>query len=106
MSEKKLKRRKFLADFLFAGGTLTAAAFLAKVSLEDEPPRPEKTPEPQQCLKTPEPPPLDGAVEPPMVKGDVAEPVPPHRPMPGEMAIPKPEAKLAGLVASPMDTKE
>ena len=35
MSKDKLQRRKFLADVLFAGGGLTAAALLAKMATSE-----------------------------------------------------------------------
>jgi len=36
MSEEKIKRRRFLADILFAGGAISAAALLAKSTLSGE----------------------------------------------------------------------
>jgi hypothetical protein len=97
MSEDKMKRRRFLADILFAGGAISAAALLAKASQSTAPAGPTATPVvanptyqadpadphldgevalPQvQTPKTPEPV-LGGKVQAPQphVKGDVAPP--------------------------------
>ena len=95
MSNDKIKRRRFLADILFAGGAISAAALLAKVSQTPAPPiqtptpacsqSPVATPEIQldgevampQALpsKTPEPVLGGKVVQPqPQVKGDFAQP--------------------------------
>lgn len=118
MSEdKKLKRRKFLADCLFAGGGLTAAAFLAKIGASSggtEPPVATKTPVdpgtpiaqdppmPGAAVPPKHPPELAGEVavpEEPMIEGDVVTPDPvhvkgkvaaPEPATPGRMAVPQP----------------
>lgn len=60
MSKGKTRRRRFLADLLFAGGTLTAVAFLAKVGGTVDPPtpaglaaKPAASPSFQECPETP-----------------------------------------------------
>ena len=112
MSEEKLRRRKFLADILFAGGGLTAAALLAKVSTSDGacPLDPDKGQHlPGQAVVDPknnhplpgeampveptEPIHLDGAAvlpEEPHVKGEMALPT-----------VPKEEPRLAGRTRAP-----
>ncbi len=86
MSEKKLKRRRFLADLLFAGGGLTAAAFLAKAGLGSD----DGVSDPIEC--GPEQP-LPGMAAPPK---QVPDPPPS---LDGEPAPPaEPEPNLAGNV--------
>ncbi len=80
MSEKKRNRRKFLADLLFAGGGLTAAALIAKTQSGGEAPAPHP-PEPAP------PPPI--------------EPVPQPEAVPGLVAPPAPEPQIEGRVAMP-----
>ncbi len=96
MSGDKIKRRRFLADLLFAGGAVTAAALLAQAGDAEKKPSPSPTPQKTQC-----PPQLDGDVaiptspspkppEPvlggkpmapqPMVKGEARPPVKPKKP--------------------------
>ncbi len=89
MSQEKLKRRQFLADALFAGGALGAAALAARY-LGSTPPEPEPrvmgkvapvdTPTPVSTCAPVEPN-VDGAVEPnvnrgarPLVPGQVIAP--------------------------------
>lgn len=108
MSEDKIKRRRFLADVLFAGGGLTAAAFLAKAGFErSQPdqlpgavavPNDGQTPTCEQtpsCTPTPDDPSLGG------------EPMPPEPPMPGQMALPQPPPEVIpdGDVAAPRECK-
>ncbi|MCA9794126.1 MAG: hypothetical protein KC910_20095 [Candidatus Eremiobacteraeota bacterium] len=99
MSEDKIKRRRFLADILFAGGGLTAAAFLAKAQFGQPDPPPTDPPEAlatPECAHTPEP---DIRA-----KGEVAppEPLPPEPAMPGKMKAPEPvELQLDGEVEMP-----
>ena len=76
MSEKKLQRRKFLADLLFAGGGLTAAALIARVSHGGEP----------------EPIPPEPVV--------VGTPAPPE-PVPGQMVVPEPHVKGEAIPPEP-----
>ena len=88
MSEDKIKRRRFLADILFAGGAISAAALVAKATqsaaspspVAQNPvppgtPTPPATPAVTPSVKAPPEPQLGGAVAPPVnVKGDVAMP--------------------------------
>lgn len=96
MSQEKMNRRRFLADLLFAGGAISAAALLAQSSRKQAgnpnpspPPPPEPPVEdvklggavcpPQEQPSPPPPPPQPhpaGAPMPPRVKGDVAVPAP------------------------------
>lgn len=97
MSQEKMNRRRFLADLLFAGGAISAAALLAQSSRKQAgnpnpsppPPPPEPPIEdvklggavcpPQEQPSPPPPPPQPhpaGAPMPPRVKGDVAVPAP------------------------------
>lgn len=94
MSGDKINRRRFLADLLFAGGAVTAAALLAQTGDAEKKPSP--SPTPKATCKSPEGIQLDGDVtmpasptpkppEPvlggkpmapsPMVKGEVAVPI-------------------------------
>lgn len=84
MSEKKTpgrSRRRFLADMLFLGGGITAAALLTKSQLDGTSPLPDPSPSPlnpppQLPPKEPEPHPA-GAVpieRPPMVQGEIEAP--------------------------------
>lgn len=83
MSEERLKRRRFLADALFAGGALGAAALTARYftrPAEPEPPMPGAVAVPPElipsasptCVETP--PGIDGDVVAPMPSGRVAAP--------------------------------
>ncbi|MFN8610417.1 MAG: hypothetical protein U0931_22960 [Vulcanimicrobiota bacterium] len=91
MSGDKVNRRRFLADLLFAGGALTAAALLAQTGEAEKKPSPTATPKatgtPTEKLDgdvalpaspTPKPPepPLGGKpmAPAPMVKGEVSVP--------------------------------
>lgn len=92
MSEKKLRRRKFLADLLFAGGGLTAAALIAK-SQGGGPERVE--PAPSQPLPA-KPEDLPGLVAPPEpephIKGKVVAPDP-HPEVRGQAVQPSKQVK-------------
>ena len=57
MSGDKIKRRRFLADLLFAGGAVSAAALLAQAGDAERKPSPSPTPQ-----RTSSPPQLDGDV--------------------------------------------
>ena len=91
MSSDKMKRRRFLADLLFAGGAVTAAALLAQAgAAEKKPATPSPSPTCSQrdgdvampISPSPRPPEpaLGGKPTAPMVKGEVS--VPQHRPAP------------------------
>lgn len=76
MSESRIKRRRFLADALFAGGALGAAALGARLFSQPKEPEP-------VCIKTPEVRPTPDApmpgqmmIAPPQPQG---APPPPHR---------------------------
>jgi len=100
MSEDKIKRRRFLADILFAGGVVSVAAILAKASQSGAPTHTSHTATPQPHLGGEVAPPVQ---ETPHIEGDVAMPTPicenepklggkpsmPEPAMPGMMAIPK-----------------
>ncbi|MCA9794125.1 MAG: hypothetical protein KC910_20090, partial [Candidatus Eremiobacteraeota bacterium] len=73
MSEDKIKRRRFLADILFAGGGLTAAAFLAKAQFGQKPP----TDVPQTC-ESPTACETPSTCESPELDGNMVAPVEPH----------------------------
>ena len=89
MSEDKKSRRRFLADLLFAGGALSAAALAAKASLGPSN-SPEASVSPHTIAATPEP------LQTPVVK-------PPEPPLPGAMINPSPtfEPALGGKTAPP-----
>lgn len=100
MSQEKIHRRRFLADLLFAGGALSAAALLAQGTRtqagNSRSPSPTPAPPlevppqdvklggavcPPQDRPTPPPPPVRqphtaGAPLPPRLEGDVAVPAP------------------------------
>lgn len=112
MSEDKIKRRRFLADILFAGGAISAAALLARATQSGS----QATPEPQVMGGTTMPPPdcastpeavLGGKPTMPtpdiQVKGEMALPTP--RIVEGESRLPQPhktpEVHLKGKVALP-----
>lgn len=93
MSEDKIKRRRFLADILFAGGGLTAAAFLAKAQFGQAPPT-----EPPQTCETP------STCPSPDIDGNAVPPTEPHPA--GAVAPPQPEEpQLEGKVAQPVQIK-
>ncbi len=110
MSEEKIKRRRFLADILFAGGAISAAALVAKAtqatanpgpvaqnSTPPGPPTPPATPAVTPSVKTPPEPQLGGAV----VCPTQVTPVPPPVNVRGEVALPQtrktlPVPKLGG----------
>ena len=90
MSQDKIQRRRFLADLLFAGGALSAAALAAKAALSS--PQPEATPRvegdltaPSPCLASPSPevPTWDD----PKISGEVVSPLP-EQPHPAGAARP------------------
>ena len=74
MSEDKIKRRRFLADILFAGGAISAAALLAKATQmggRPEPAPPGSVVAPASPPAPPSPPPdnrLDGDFVAPQVQ--------------------------------------
>lgn len=81
MSEERLKRRRFLADALFAGGALGAAALTARYLTQPPPPEPPVPGNMPAPVITPsatptcaEPPGFDGDVVAPMPSGRVAAP--------------------------------
>lgn len=55
MTDGRIKRRRFLADILFAGGALSAAALLAQVSQAEPTPSPNPAPATQTPAATPKP---------------------------------------------------
>lgn len=83
MSGDKINRRRFLADLLFAGGAVTAAALLAQVGEAEKKPSPTLTPK-STCTSEP--------VQ--QLDGDVALPVSPS-------PTPKPEPPLGGKPMAP-----
>lgn len=95
MSEDKIKRRRFLADLLFAGGAISAAALLARATQGQSQtvatPSPVNTP----CVKNPQAPPpspqIDGdvAIPEPALGGKVAAPQPVRPQIKGDVAIPQ-----------------
>ena len=99
MGEDKLKRRRFLADLLFAGGALTAAALVADQALR---------------AKRPEPPHVQGAAVPtratetPCVPEASCSPsVPTEKPMaPGQMKAPRQRPIVEGEPAPPRAIRE
>jgi hypothetical protein len=109
MSQEKVNRRRFLADLLFAGGALSAAALLAQSTRHQaapatthSPASPASTPEPLATpAASPSDCPLPGEAMPPEphVEGDVA---PPREPvLGGKPAMPQPEPHTKGKVALP-----
>lgn len=91
-AQPRKSRRRFLADLLFVGGGLSAAALLAKSQLGSPPdvtPAPTSTPAPA-CTKSVElPPDVAGEMvvpEPPISKGEAVAPQPE-----GRMVTPPPE---------------
>lgn len=88
MSEDKIKRRRFLADILFAGGAISAAALLAQATRGPKP-------EPSVAGSAPSPTPKVTVTPEMMAKGEMALPSPP----------PKPEVHLKGKVALPQPKK-
>lgn len=66
MSEDRLKRRRFLADALFAGSAVLGAGMLSRWAVAQKPDEPKKSPSP-----TPSPI-MRGEPQAPRVKGDVA----------------------------------
>ncbi len=106
MSQEKIRRRRFLADLLFAGGALSAAALLAQSTRHQAAPAatpsPASTPEalatpaasPSDCPLPGEPMPPE-----PHVEGDVAAPREPV--LGGKPAMPQPEPHTKGKVALP-----
>ncbi len=90
----KLKRRQFIANLLFAGGTLAASSFLAQVEAapvekgwelpDDVKDRLEPKPEPPKPQPRPRHRPTPDE---PHVKGKIRLP---DRPLPGSVAPPRP----------------
>lgn len=101
-----MNRRRFLADLLFAGGALSAAALLAQ-SARQQGHTPAASPTPQvantpSAHPTPEERPLPGEPE-PHVKGEVAVPREPV--LGGKPAMPHPEPKTRGRVVLPQEKR-
>lgn len=91
MSEDKTRRRRFLADLLFAGGGLTAAALLAKVGR-----RPVGQPNPDGLTATPAASPsIHECPETPAL--ETREPIP----GPGDQGT----IKVGGMVKLPRQTR-
>lgn len=84
----KRKRRQFLADALFAGGSLAAAALLARHFAQ---------PEPVVAQTTPTPTPTPSSTP-------TSCPPDPNRPVPGEMVAPPIEGKVAPATPAPTTT--
>lgn len=87
MSDEKIKRRRFLADILFAGGAISAAALLAKAT--QGPGRPIPTPTPA-CSQ---PSPASVATPEVQLDGDIA--------LPQAQPSKTPEPALGGKVVQP-----
>lgn len=83
MSGGTRSRRQFLADLLFAGGALSAAALLSQLAQAEPPPSPSPSPSP------------------PHIRGDVAIPVNTPSPTPTPTATPRRETKLPGKIYVP-----
>lgn len=102
MSQEKFRRRRFLADLLFAGGALSAAALVARIARQQAEPRPPLPGEPiapqtPTSPNTPGPDPgLDGDVGPPDSIRSTPEPM-----LGGKPAAPRPEPVVKGKVALP-----
>lgn len=62
MSQERINRRRFLADALFAGGALGAAALAARFMTEKAPPPVVSQPSPKIPCAPPDGPALDGDV--------------------------------------------
>lgn len=91
MSDDKIKRRRFLADLLFAGGAVSAAALLAKVTQTKG----------QTTVATGSPLPTPACTSTP---AGTSTPQPPVQ-LDGDVAVPQkpvPEPRLGGAVAPPM----
>ncbi|GMU53388.1 MAG: hypothetical protein AMXMBFR33_25340 [Candidatus Xenobia bacterium] len=73
MSEDRLKRRRFIADMLFAGTAMAGAGLVSRWAMAQKDPPPTPPPSPSST-PSPEPPRMRGEVEAPRVKGDVAPP--------------------------------
>lgn len=97
MSGDKIKRRRFLADLLFAGGAVTAAALLAQAGEAERKPSPSPTPQKTQC-----PPQLDGDVAIPASPSPQAKP--PEPALGGKPMAPQP--MLKGEPAPPRQPKK
>ncbi|MBS2034265.1 hypothetical protein JST97_04715 [bacterium] len=93
MSGDKINRRRFLADLLFAGGAVTAAALLAQAGEAEKKPSPSDTPK-ATCTSDPNRK-LDGDVALP----SSPTPSPPEPPLGGKPMAPSPMVK--GEVKSP-----
>lgn len=122
MSEDKRSRRRFLADLLFAGGALSAAALAAKSRMTSPKPIASATPAqasptPAQVSPTPQvqitppvingpEPPTPGLVAPPIATPEPVlggKPAAPEPAIPGKMKAPRPhQPVLKGDVAAPL----
>ncbi|MGE0493434.1 MAG: hypothetical protein AB7S38_29770 [Vulcanimicrobiota bacterium] len=105
MSDDKIKRRRFLADVLFAGGGLTAAAFLAKAGLDRHEPNPGVAGD----MKMPQPantPVASPTCEDPEIEGDVALPEPEQTPCEKPPLTPQDEPNVAGGMRPPQPPPE
>lgn len=113
--KNKRTRRRFLADMLFLGGGVTAAAMIAKSQMGKEPtpepplagavapPEAVKTPCPTPAQTTECPPPLPGEPMPPEIEGEFVLPEDPPAPPPdikGDVAPPQPP-KTGGKPMAP-----
>lgn len=79
MSEDKIKRRRFLADILFAGGALSAAALLARAAIPQKP-----DPQPAGAVVCPSP------VATPQLGGEPSPPQPDPASIRGDFKVPQP----------------
>lgn len=116
MSEDKLKRRRFLADILFAGGALTAAALLTSEVLAKNPqisptPGGTKSPSPtpqnptgKSTAKPPDPH-LGGAPMPPRTPRTPQPNIKGEAVAPRARVTPQPSSRLEGDVAPPRPPK-
>ena len=96
MGDERIKRRRFLADLLFAGGALTAAALAARVYSASPPPEPQV----QGGTTCPSPVPTEAATP---VRETKAKPIPenqrrswrtrPSDQLPGDAWLPEPSQK-------------
>lgn len=92
MSGDKIKRRRFLADLLFAGGAVTAAALLAQAGEAERKPSPSPTPQKTQC--------------PVQLDGDVSLPASPHAKPPEPALGGKPMPPQPMLKGEPMPPRQ
>lgn len=85
MSEDRLKRRRFLADMLFAGSAVAGAGLVSRWAMAQKPdPTPSHTPTPPQPAGEPLPPRSKGDVACPPLATPSASPTPPQPPTGGK----------------------